>query len=127
MTEWKNFLRRWLPWARRGGAEIEEEAAEEAVGACPPDAAERPLSIERTDPIAALREPGYRLFLAGSLLSNTGNQMRTVAVNWEVYQRTQQPLSLGIIGLVLALPVIVLALPAGAAADRRSRRGIIIF
>ncbi len=53
--------------------------------------------------------------------------MRTVAVGWEVYQRTGQALSLGLVGLVLALPVLVLALPAGAAADRYSRRTIIIL
>lgn len=53
--------------------------------------------------------------------------MRTVAVGWEVYQRTGQALSLGLVGLVLALPVIVLALPAGAAADRYSRRKIIML
>jgi hypothetical protein len=67
------------------------------------------------------------LYLVGSLLSNTGNQMRAVAVGWEVYDRTRQPLSLGLIGLVLALPVFVLALPAGLAADRYSRRGLIIL
>ncbi len=53
--------------------------------------------------------------------------MRTVAVGWEVYQRTGQALSLGLIGLVLAVPVLVLALPAGAAADRYSRRSIIML
>ena len=83
--------------------------------------------IHRPDPIAALRQPGYLLFLTGSLLSNTGNQMRTVAVGWEVYQRTHLPLSLGIVGLVLALPVILLALPAGVAADRYSRKLIIML
>ena len=53
---------------------------------------------ERTqvDPIASLREPNYLLFLVGSLLSNTGNQMRSVAVGWEVYHRTREPISLGL-------------------------------
>ena len=84
-------------------------------------------SQDRTDPIAALRERGYLLYLAGSLLSNTGNQMRTVAVGWEIYDRTHQPLNLGLIGLVLALPVILLALPAGAAADRYPRKTLIML
>jgi MFS family permease len=79
------------------------------------------------DPISALRHSGYLLFLIGSLLSNTGNQMRTVAVGWEVYGRTGRELDLGYVGLVLALPVILLALPAGAAADRYSRRGMIML
>ena len=51
--------------------------------------------------------------------------MRTVAVGWEVYERTQTPLSLGLIGLVLAVPVLLLALPAGAAADRYPRKTLI--
>jgi MFS family permease len=79
------------------------------------------------DPIASLRERGFLIYLVGSLVSNVGNQMRTTAVGWEVYQRTDQPLSLGIVGLVLALPVILFALPAGAAADRYSRRAIIML
>lgn len=85
----------------------------------------RPL--DRPNPLASLRYGGYALFLVGSLLSNTGNQMRTVAVGWEVYQRTQEPLSLGIVGLVLAVPVLLLALPAGALADRHSRKGLIML
>src|SRR5262249_19589602 len=79
------------------------------------------------DPIASLRYPGYLLYLIGSLLSNAGNQMRVVAVGWEIYQRTHAPMSLGLIGLVLAVPVLVLALPAGALADRHSRRAIIML
>jgi MFS family permease len=81
----------------------------------------------RTDPIVALRQKWFLLYVTGSLVSNTGNQMRTVAVSWEVYERTREPLSLGLIGLVLAVPVLVLALPAGMAADRYSRRHIIML
>ena len=79
------------------------------------------------DPIPALRHGGFLIFLVGSLVSNSGNQMRSVAVGWDVYQRTQEALYLGIVGLVLALPVLLLALPAGAAADRFSRRGLIMI
>ena len=85
-----------------------------------------PPNAGRHDPLLALRRPSYALFLAGSLVSGAGNQMRTVAVSWEVYERTQTPLSLGLVGLTLALPVLLLALPAGAAADRHSRKGLIL-
>jgi MFS family permease len=81
----------------------------------------------QVDPIASLREKNYLLYLAGSLLSNTGNQMRSVAVGWEVYQRTHEPISLGYVGLVLALPVILFAIPAGALADRYSRKWLIMI
>lgn len=87
--------------------------------------ADEPTS--RPDPIAALRRSSFLIYIVGSLLSNTGNQMRATAVGWEVFHRTHEPLSLGIIGLVLALPVLILALPAGAAADRYSRRRMIML
>ena len=79
------------------------------------------------DPISSLRERGFLIFLLGSLVSNIGNQMRVVAVGWEVFERTGSKLSLALVGLTLAVPVILLALPAGAAADRHSRRAIIII
>jgi MFS family permease len=60
------------------------------------------------------------------LLSNTGNQMRMVAVGWEIYERTGEKWQLGMIGLVMAMPVLLLALPAGMAADRFSRKSIIM-
>jgi predicted MFS family arabinose efflux permease len=79
------------------------------------------------DPIAALRERSYLLFLVGSMISNTGNQMRGAAVGWEVFARTHEKIYLGYVGLVLALPVILLALPAGALADRYSRKSLIMI
>jgi MFS family permease len=81
----------------------------------------------QVDPIASLREKNYLLYLVGSLVSNAGNQMRSVAVGWEVYQRTHEPISLGYVGLVLALPVIFFAIPAGALADRYSRKWLIMI
>jgi MFS family permease len=81
----------------------------------------------RPDPIASLRQPGYLIYLIGSLLSNTGNQMRMVAVGWEIYKRTGDKWQLGMIGLVMAMPVLLLALPAGMAADRFSRKSIIML
>src|SRR4029078_901645 len=80
----------------------------------------------RPDPIAALRHTDYLIYVIGSLISNTGNQLRLVAIAWEITIRTGRPMDLGFIGLVLAVPVIALALPAGMAADRHSRRRIIM-
>ena len=84
---------------------------------------------DSVDPIASLRHRGYLFFLFGSLLSNTGNQMRAAAVNWEVYLRTGRAIDLGYVGLILALPVILFALPAGTAADTggTDRRGARLF
>lgn len=79
------------------------------------------------DPISALRHGGFLLYLLGGLISNAGSQMRIVAVQWDIYTRDPDPLLLGYIGLALVLPVILFALPAGAAADRFSRRWLILI
>jgi MFS family permease len=83
------------------------------------------------DPISALRHGGFLLYLIGGLISNSGSQMRIVAVQWEMTLRESDPsqlaLYLGYIGLALVLPVILFALPAGAAADRFSRRWLIMI
>ena len=83
------------------------------------------------DPISALRHSGYLIYLLGGLVSNTGGQMRIVAAQWEITIREpdlrKQALGLGYIGLALVLPVLLFALPAGAAADRFSRRWLIVI
>jgi MFS family permease len=78
------------------------------------------------DPYAALRHPDYRRLLTGNVLAGAGAEMLSVAVGWELYQRTGSALALGFVGLVQFLPVLLLALPAGHAADRYSRKLLMI-
>jgi MFS family permease len=75
------------------------------------------------DPYAALRSPDYRRVLAGNVLASLGAEMQSVAVGWELYQRTNDPKALGLVGLVQFLPVLFLSIPAGQTADRFSRKG----
>ncbi len=81
----------------------------------------------RHDPYAALRHPGFRRLAFGSLIAKVGFEMQAVAVGWELYDRTHDPLALGLVGLVQVIPVILLALPAGHAADRHSRKAIVLL
>lgn len=75
-----------------------------------------------TDPYASLRIPDFRRFI-GFLASQTlATMMQTVAVGWQIYIVTRDPLALGIVGLAEALPFIAFALPAGHLADRVDRR-----
>jgi MFS family permease len=48
--------------------------------------------------------------------------MMAVAVGWQVYELSGDPLDLGLIGLAEFLPLLLLALPAGQLADHVSRR-----
>ena len=79
------------------------------------------------DPYAAFRFGDFTLFTAGNLLSITGRLMLAVAVEWEVYARTHSATALGLVGLVIAVPVVTLSLPAGHLADRFSRKRIILI
>src|SRR3984893_1400121 len=87
-----------------------------------------PVELGRAahDPYAAFRFGDFTLFTAGNLLSITGRLMLAVAVEWEVYARTHSATALGLVGLVIAVPVVTLSLPAGHLADRFSRKRIIL-
>jgi MFS family permease len=78
------------------------------------------------DPYAAFRSRGFSFFTAGNLLSLLGRQMLAVAVEWEIYRRTHSATALGLVGLVFAIPIVGLSLPAGYLADRISRKQIIL-
>src|ERR1051326_7801618 len=80
----------------------------------------------RHDPYAAFRSRGFSFFTSGNLLSIIGRQMLAVAVEWEIYRRTHSATALGLVGLVFAIPIVGLSLPAGYLADRISRKQIIL-
>ena len=79
------------------------------------------------DPYRALRFRDFRLLLTGSCISSFGQQMLTVALGWELYNRTGSALVLGGVGLAQIIPIIVLTLPAGHVADRYSRKRIMLI
>jgi MFS family permease len=79
------------------------------------------------DPYAVLRNGNYRCFLLAGMAATIGNQMQNVAVGWELYERTSSPLALGLVGLAQVLPILLLAIPAGHAADLYSRKYLVIL
>ncbi|WP_017932868.1 MFS transporter [Nocardioides sp. Iso805N] len=71
----------------------------------------------------ALRNPNYRLFLVGSVVSNTGTWLQRTAQDWLVLK----PLhgggtDLGVVTALQFLPVLLLTPYAGVIADRFSKR-----
>src|SRR5688572_19190842 len=53
--------------------------------------------------------------------------MQSVAVGWQVYEITRDPLHLGWVGLAQFLPLFVLAPVTGHVADRSERRRVLLF
>jgi MFS family permease len=80
----------------------------------------------RHDPYAALRSLSFRQYVVGLIANTVGEQMVEAAVAWDLYARTKDPMSLFWVGLIIAVIVMVMAIPAGHLADRLPRRGIVI-
>ena len=80
----------------------------------------------RHDPYAALRTREYRLFAVSHVLAIVGGQVQSVALAWQVYRQTKSPMSLGFLGGVQVIPLLLLALPAGQLADVFSRRQLLL-
>src|SRR5260370_33369887 len=75
---------------------------------------------------SALRNRNYALLFWGYLVSSAGTQMQIVAVAWQVYLLTHSAVALGIIGLLQAIPRLLLSLVGGVFADRFDRRKLLL-
>jgi MFS family permease len=74
---------------------------------------------------SVLHHRGFALFWCARVATAFGFQMQAVAVGWQMYALTNDPLDLGLIGLTQFLPALFLVLIAGQVADRADRRRII--
>jgi MFS family permease len=72
-----------------------------------------------------LAHGAFARYLWARIAVSVAVQMQTVAVGWQIYSITKDPLDLGLIGLSQFLPFVLLVLPAGQAADRRNRARIL--
>ena len=78
---------------------------------------------EATRPPFAHRD--FRLYMGVRFLGTVASLMLSVAVGWEVYDRTHSTLALGFVGLFQFLPAILLSLATGHVADRFDRRRVV--
>jgi predicted MFS family arabinose efflux permease len=68
--------------------------------------------------------PVYRRLWFGRALSGLGGQLTLVAVLFQVWEATRNPIWTGAVGMAQALPLIVFGLFAGTVVDRRDRRRV---
>ncbi len=83
--------------------------------------------------IGVFRYPAYLRYWVQRQLMSSSRQMATVAIGWQAYEiaratRTieESALILGLIGLTMFAPVLLLSLVGGQAADRFDRKAILI-
>lgn len=74
----------------------------------------------------ALQSRDFRNLWIGQIVSAAGSQMQMTALGWQVYELTDNPLYLGLMGLVRLGPIFIFSLLGGALADARDRRGLLL-
>lgn len=73
-----------------------------------------------------LRYHDFRLIWSAEVVSQIGTQIQRVAVAWQVFEMTGDPLQLGLLGLARFIPLFLFGLAAGVVADRYDRRTTLI-
>lgn len=80
---------------------------------------------QRSSPaISLLRHPAYVRFLYVRVAASIAQQIQVVAVGWQMYELTNSPFHLGLIGLVQFIPAVGLFVFTGHVADRYDRRWV---
>lgn len=74
----------------------------------------------------AFRHRAFALFWGARVCSMLAIQMQVVAVGWQVYDMTGDPLDLGLVGLFQFLPTLALVLPAGHVVDSHDRKRVLL-
>jgi hypothetical protein len=96
---------------------------------------ELPPSHEQLDPapppaglriLQPLRIRDFRLLFAGVGTSLLGDGVYTVAIAWQVYELSNAPTALSVVGLAWTLPMVLFLLVGGVLGDRIDRRRLLI-
>jgi MFS family permease len=76
---------------------------------------------------SSLKHRNFRLYALGVLASLTGSLMQEIVVAWVAYQMTGSSFVLGSILFAYQLPMLIMGIPGGWAADRFNRKSIIVI
>jgi DHA3 family tetracycline resistance protein-like MFS transporter len=74
-----------------------------------------------------LRTRDYRLLVFAAVVSLLGDGFYFVALAWQVYDISNVPTALSIVGVAAMVPMVALLLVGGALSDRFDRRKLMIF
>jgi MFS family permease len=74
----------------------------------------------------AFNYPSFSLYQLARFCIVLATEMQSVAVGWQVYEITERPLDLGLVGLAQFLPGVLLFLVSGHVADRYDRRKVVV-
>lgn len=78
------------------------------------------------DPFASMRIPEYRNLMMGRFLFIMGLRMMGTLVGWWIYELTNDPFAIGLIGLSEVIPAVSLSLYAGHIIDISEKRKVLL-
>ena len=78
------------------------------------------------DPFGALRVTEFRNLMIGRFLFIMGLRMMGTLVGWWIYELTNAPFAIGLIGLAEVIPAVSLALYAGHVIDKSEKRKLLL-
>lgn len=107
-------------------SDLSENQSDESISMTPVVSANEADFTHRAS-YGSLQFRDFRLLLIGVFLTMFARQMITVAIGWELYERTGSALILGGVGLAQVIPLIILFLPSGYVADRYNRKYVIML
>src|ERR671919_3220769 len=73
-----------------------------------------------------LRIRDFALLFWGTSISQLGDGVYLVAIAWQVYELSNAPTALSVVGIAIATPHVVLLLAGGGVSDRFDRRVVMI-
>jgi MFS family permease len=76
---------------------------------------------------SSLNHRDFRVFWSGQIVSQVGTWMQRVGQAWLVLELTNSAFKLGLISSLQFAPVLLLAVPAGAVADRIPKRRLLVL
>ena len=85
------------------------------------------MNQEKHDPFAVLKIKDFQFFLTFRFFLTMAIQMQSVIVGWQVYSMTNNVIDLGLIGLMEAIPFILISIFSGHIADTFNRKKIIVW
>ena len=83
------------------------------------------MSVADAQPTSLRHHRPFALYWVSRVSSTVALQMQAVAVAWQMYDITHNPLDLGLVGLTQFIPAALFVLVAGHVADRYDRRTIV--
>src|SRR6266480_5785521 len=85
------------------------------------------VKISPIHALRVLRNAPFRRYVIGSLISDTGSWMQVMAQGWVMATLTDKAIWLGMANLAAGLPMLLLTMAGGAAADRFDKRKILLI